>query len=76
MTTEQKINKIISKQLGVKLDDVAGEKFFIDDLGCDSLDMVELTMETEEEFEVEIPDETVDSWSKVGDVYDYFNGLG
>ena len=73
MTTEQKINKIISEQLGVKLDDITGEKSFIDDLGADSLDMVELTMSIEDEFAIEITDETLDSWSKVGDVYGYFN---
>ena len=72
MTTEQKINKIISERLGVKLEDITSEKSFVDDFGSDSLDEIELVMCVEEEFEIEIPDEVCEKWSKVGDVYGFF----
>ena len=57
MAVEERIKKIISEQLGVEEDDVIPEAKFVEDLGADSLDTVELVMALEEEFEIEIPDE-------------------
>ncbi len=54
---EQRVRKIVAEQLGVNEDDVKNEASFVDDLGADSLDTVELVMALEEEFETEIPDE-------------------
>lgn len=66
-----KVNAIIVEQLGVKLEDVNPEASFIDDLGADSLDTVELVMALEEEFDTEIPDEEAEKIKKVQDVYTY-----
>lgn len=66
-----KIKKIIVEQLGVEEDDVTMESSFIDDLGADSLDIVELIMALEEEFDLEIPDSEAEKISTVGDVVDY-----
>ena len=57
MAVEERVKKIIVEQLGVEEDDVVPEATFVDDLGADSLDTVELVMALEEEFEIEIPDE-------------------
>lgn len=57
MAVEDRIKKIIVEQLGVEEDDVVPEAKFVEDLGADSLDTVELVMALEEEFEIEIPDE-------------------
>ena len=57
MSVEERVKNIIVTQLGVKADEVKNESKFIDDLGADSLDTVELVMALEEEFETEIPDE-------------------
>lgn len=62
-----KIKGIIAEQLGVSLDEVKETALFIDDLGADSLDIVELIMALEEEFEVEIPDEDAEKIQSVGD---------
>jgi acyl carrier protein len=67
----EKVKEIIVEQLGVEEDDVTLESSFIDDLGADSLDIVELIMALEEEFELEIPDEDAEKISLVGDVVDY-----
>ena len=64
---EQRVKKIIAEQLGVAEDQVTNEKSFVDDLGADSLDIVELVMAFEEEFGVEIPDDAADSILTVGD---------
>ena len=56
-TTEEQVKNIVAEQLGVKEDEVKNESSFVDDLGADSLDTVELVMALEEEFEIEIPDE-------------------
>jgi acyl carrier protein len=70
---EQRVKKIVVEQLGVKEEDVKPEASFIDDLGADSLDTVELVMALEEEFETEIPDEEAEQMKKVGDVINYIN---
>jgi acyl carrier protein len=68
---EQKIKKIIVEQLGVNEDQVTPEAKFIEDLGADSLDTVELVMALEEEFGSEIPDEEAEKLVSVGDVIRY-----
>lgn len=68
---EQKIKKIIVEQLGVNEDQVTPEAKFIEDLGADSLDTVELVMALEEEFGNEIPDEEAEKLQSVGDVIKY-----
>ena len=74
MNTEEifnKVKEIIVEQLGVAETAVAPEASFIDDLGADSLDIVELIMALEEEFDTEIPDEDAEKVVTVGDVVDY-----
>jgi acyl carrier protein len=68
---DNKIKQIVVEQLGVKEEDVKPESSFIDDLGADSLDTVELVMALEEEFELEIPDEEAEKIRTVQDVIDY-----
>ncbi|MBQ9914843.1 MAG: acyl carrier protein [Clostridia bacterium] len=67
----EKIVKIISEQLGVDEASITKETAFVDDLGADSLDVVELIMAMEEEFDMEIADGEADSIKTVGDVLDY-----
>jgi len=67
----KKVNQIIVEQLGVKIEDLKPEASFIDDLGADSLDTVELVMALEEEFNTEIPDEKAEKIKTVQDVYTY-----
>ena len=66
-----KINEIIIDKLGVKESAIANESKFIDDLGADSLDTVELIMQFEEEFNLEIPDEDAETITTVGKAIDY-----
>ena len=66
-----KVKEIIVEQLGVAENDVTQEASFIDDLGADSLDIVELIMAIEEEFDIEIPDADAEKVVTVGDVVDY-----
>jgi acyl carrier protein len=66
MGAEERIKKIISEQLGVEEEDVVPEAKFVDDLGADSLDTVELVMALEEEFDIEIPDEDAEKIQTVG----------
>lgn len=66
-----KVKEIIVEQLGVAEDAVTQESSFIDDLGADSLDIVELIMALEEEFDIEIPDSDAEKVVTVGDVVDY-----
>lgn len=66
-----KVKKIIVEQLGVEDDEVKLESSFIDDLGADSLDIVELIMALEEEFDIEIPDSEAEKISTVGDAVNY-----
>lgn len=67
----EKIKSIISEQLGVKPEEVTPQASFIEDLGADSLDTVELVMALEEEFGVEIPDEDAEKMATVGDAIKY-----
>jgi len=71
MAVAEKIKSIIAEQLGVKPEEVTQQASFIDDLGADSLDTVELIMALEEEFNVEIPDEDAEKMSTVGDAIRY-----
>ena len=71
MSIEQKIKAIIIEQLGVDEDEVTPQASFLDDLGADSLDIVELVMAMEEEFKIEIPDEDVEGLKTVQDVTNY-----
>mgnify|MGYP005813282879 FL=1 len=68
---EERVKKIIVEQLGVKEEEVVREAHFVDDLGADSLDTVELVMALEEEFECEIPDEEAEKLTTVGQAIDY-----
>ena len=68
---EEKIQKIICEQLDVPEDDVVSEASFVDDLGADSLDQVELIMAMEEKFDVSIPDEDAENIGTVQDAIDY-----
>jgi len=68
---EQRIKKIVAEQLGVNEADVKSESSFVDDLGADSLDTVELVMALEEEFECEIPDEQAEKINTVQQAIDY-----
>ena len=68
---EERVKKIIAEQLGVKLEEVTNEASFVDDLGADSLDTVELVMALEEEFETEIPDEEAEKITTVQAAIDY-----
>ena len=68
---EERVKKIVCEQLGVKEDEVKSESSFVDDLGADSLDTVELVMALEEEFETEIPDEDAEKLTTVQESIDY-----
>ncbi|HYW03032.1 MAG TPA: acyl carrier protein [Gammaproteobacteria bacterium] len=72
-SVEERVKKIIVEQLGVKDDEVTNEASFVDDLGADSLDTVELVMALEEEFECEIPDEEAENITTVQQAIDYIN---
>jgi acyl carrier protein len=71
MAVEDRIKKIIVEQLGVEEDDVVPEAKFVEDLGADSLDTVELVMALEEEFEIEIPDEDAEKIQTVSAAIDF-----
>ncbi|MFZ9994286.1 MAG: acyl carrier protein [Steroidobacteraceae bacterium] len=70
-TVEQQVKAIVAEQLGVKLEQVTNNASFVDDLGADSLDTVELVMALEEEFETEIPDEDAEKITTVQQAIDY-----
>jgi acyl carrier protein len=76
MTLNPKVKDIIVEQLGVEPEKVKAEASFIDDLGADSLDIVELVMAMEEEFDLEIPDEDAEKLKTVGDVMNYLRAKG
>ncbi|CUB07915.1 MAG: acyl carrier protein [Tepidiphilus sp.] len=68
---EQRVKKIVAEQLGVNESEIKNESSFVDDLGADSLDTVELVMALEEEFECEIPDEDAEKITTVQQAIDY-----
>jgi acyl carrier protein len=70
---EQRVKKIVAEQLGVNEAEIKNESSFVDDLGADSLDTVELVMALEEEFEMEIPDEQAEKITTVQQAIDYIN---
>ena len=70
---QERVREIISEQLNVSKDEVVPEASFTDDLGADSLDLVELVMALEEEFEIEVSDEDAEKIRKVKDVFDYID---
>lgn len=71
---EQRVKKIVAEQLGVNETDVKNESSFVNDLGADSLDTVELVMALEEEFETEIPDEEAEKIATVQQAIDFIKG--
>ncbi len=71
---EEKVREIIANQLGVEPAEVVPEASFVDDLGADSLDLVELVMAMEEEFGVEVPDEEAEKMRTVQDTINYLRG--
>jgi acyl carrier protein len=71
MNLEERVKTIIVEQLNVESDQVTADASFVDDLGADSLDIVELVMTMEEEFDLEIPDEDAEKIKSVGDVIKY-----
>ena len=70
-TIEERVKKIVAEQLGVKEEEVKNNSSFVEDLGADSLDTVELVMALEEEFETEIPDEKAEKITTVQEAIDY-----
>jgi acyl carrier protein len=71
MAVEERIRQLIVDQLGVSLEEIRPEVSFLDDLGADSLDIVELVMAMEEEFDVEIPDDDAEKIQTIGDAFAY-----
>jgi acyl carrier protein len=71
MSVEERVKKIVMDQLGVEESQVTGEAKFVDDLGADSLDTVELVMALEEEFKLEIPDDEAEKITTVGQAVEY-----
>lgn len=71
MAVEERVKKIISEQLGIEEEEVTPDASFVDDLGADSLDTVELVMAFEEEFGIEIPDEEAEKIRTVQNAMDY-----
>ena len=72
-TAEERVRKIVIEQLGVTEDQATNAASFVDDLGADSLDTVELVMALEEEFECEIPDEEAENITTIQQAIDYVN---
>ena len=73
MSVEDKVKKIVSEELGTAIDDIQTDSSFVDDLGADSLETVELVMALEEEFDLEIADEDAEKISTVNEAVDYIN---
>jgi acyl carrier protein len=73
MSVEEKVKDIIAEQLGVKKEEIKQESSFVDDLGADSLDTVEVVMALEEEFGIEIPDEDAEKITTVGEAVKYID---
>lgn len=74
MSLEDRVKNLVITQLGVDAAKVSGDSSFIDDLGADSLDTVELVMAFEEEFDIEIPDDDAQKMRTVKDAVDYLSG--
>jgi acyl carrier protein len=74
MGLEERVTEIIVEQLGVSKQEVVPEASFIDDLGADSLDIVELVMAMEEEFDIEIPDDDAEKIQTISDAISYIRG--
>ena len=72
-TIEERVKNVVVEQLGVKLEQVTPEASFVDDLGADSLDTVELVMALEEEFNCEVPDDQAENITTVQQAIDYIN---
>ncbi len=72
-SVEERVKKIVAEQLGTNIEQVTPEASFVDDLGADSLDTVELVMALEEEFDCEIPDEEAEKITTVKQAIDYVN---
>ena len=72
-TVEERVKKIVVEQLGVKEDEVTNDASFVDDLGADSLDTVELVMALEEEFEIEIQDEEAEKITTIQQAIDFID---
>ena len=70
-TVEERVVDIVSEQLGVDKEKITRETSFVNDLGADSLDTVELVMELEEEFDISIPDEAAEKIQKVGEAIEF-----
>lgn len=75
MNARDKIVRIIKEQLGVKESEIKPEANFVDDLGADSLDAVEIVMAIEDEFGIEIPDKVAEEAKTVGDITNYINNI-
>ena len=73
MSIEDRVKKIVSDQLGKSVDEIQSDSSFVDDLGADSLDTVELVMALEEEFNTEIPDEEAEKITTVQQAIDYIS---
>lgn len=73
MNVEAKVKEVIAEQLGINEEDISIESSFIDDLGADSLDIVEFVMALEEEFELDIPDSDAERLDTVGDLVKYIS---
>jgi acyl carrier protein len=71
----EKLHKIIAKMCAARIEEVTPDKRLVDDLGADSLDMIEMLMEVEEEFAIEVPDEASDTWKTVADVEKYLESV-
>jgi acyl carrier protein len=74
MALDDRVTEIIMEQLGVSREEIRPEASFIDDLGADSLDIVELVMAMEEEFDIEIPDEEAEKIQTIADATNYLKG--
>ena len=72
-SVEDQVRAIIAEQLGIKTEEIKNDASFVDDLGADSLDTVELVMALEEEFETEIPDDEAEKITTVKQAIDYIN---
>ena len=73
-TLQDSLRQLVSSQLGVELDEVVQDARILDDLGADSLDVVELVMNLEEAFDIVVPDEDIEGMQTIGDVQSYLAG--